>query len=115
MGGSNLKPFYEQPILNSPYYHATRYHALGDDDHPLEHELFEGRRRSRYMVPVRRSRKQSPKAQQSELLLEDESGSTRYNPSVIVNEIRAYVEAWRGLRGPADWGVTPATQRLLQH
>src|SRR5690606_19056089 len=36
-------------------------------------------------------------------------------PSVIVNEIRAHVDAWRGLPQAADWGVTPSTQRLLQH
>lgn len=110
-----MKPFYDQPILNSPYHIPTRHHALDDDGQPLDQAPFAGRRRSRYMVPVPKSRKQSPKAAQPELLFEDGDATTSYNPSVIVNEIRTYVEAWRGLRDPADWAVTPATQRLLQH
>jgi type III restriction enzyme len=30
------KPFYEQPVLNSPYYVPTRHHALGPDGQPLD-------------------------------------------------------------------------------
>nr|WP_236960732.1 DEAD/DEAH box helicase family protein [Methylobacterium durans] len=33
----------------------------------------------------------------------------------MINEIRGHVASWRALKNPADWGVTPATQRLLQH
>jgi len=38
-----------------------------------------------------------------------------YNPTPIINEIRGYVETWRSIPNPKDWGVTPATARLLQH
>jgi hypothetical protein len=38
-----------------------------------------------------------------------------YSDSAIVNEIRGHVDAWRDLPGGADWGVTPTTQRLLEH
>lgn len=38
-----------------------------------------------------------------------------YNPTPIINEIRNHVASWRSLPNPADWGVTPTTQRLLQH
>jgi hypothetical protein len=31
------KPFYEQPVLNAPYYVPTRHHALGPDGQPLNH------------------------------------------------------------------------------
>ena len=30
-------------------------------------------------------------------------------------EIRGYLDSWRALRNPADWGVTGTTQRLLEH
>ena len=40
---------------------------------------------------------------------------SKYSENAIVNEIRRYVEAWRALPNPNDWGVTPATQRLLHH
>ncbi len=67
------------------------------------------------MVRVPAARRQKPRAEQAELGLDEGSGATRYNPSVIVNEIRTHVDAWRSLPQPADWGVTPTTQRLLQH
>jgi type III restriction enzyme len=38
-----------------------------------------------------------------------------YNPTPIINEVRSLVDAWRALRDPRDWRVTPATARLLQH
>jgi len=114
-GGSSLKPFYAEPILNSPYHPPTRHHALGDNGQPLEHEAIGGRRRSRYMVPVPLSKKQSARAGQGELGLDDNVGTTRYSENSIVNEIRSHLEAWRGLPDASDWGVTPATQRLLQH
>ncbi len=109
-----MKPFYEQPILNSPYFPPTRHHALGDDGRPLEHEPIDGRRKSRYITPVPRSRRQSGK-EQAEFGFEDPESKSRYNENAIVNEIRNYLESWRSLPDPNDWGVTPATQRLLQH
>lgn len=111
-----MKPFYAQPILNSPYFPPSRHHALSDDGQPLEHEPLPGRRPSKYLTPVPSARRGKSKNEQSELLL-DEQGerSDRYNPSPIVNEIRAHLESWRSLKSPADWGVTPTTQRLLLH
>ncbi len=113
-----MKPFYTQPILNSPYHEPTRHHALGEDGQPLDQPPIIGRRRSHYMVPVPAARKKTRAAQaaQADLPLDAEGGGeTRYNPSVIVNEIRSHVGAWRRLPQSADWGVTPTTQRLLQH
>ena len=109
-----MKPFYEQPILNSPYFAPTQHHALGDDGRPLEHPPIGGRRRSRYMVPVPKSRRGASAATQAELGFE-EIGTSKVSENAIVNEIRGYVSSWRDLPDPNDWGVTPATQRLLQH
>jgi len=33
----------------------------------------------------------------------------------VINEIRHYVDQWRGFSSPNDWKVTSETQRLLQH
>ncbi|WP_245243288.1 DEAD/DEAH box helicase family protein [Pararhodobacter sp. SW119] len=33
----------------------------------------------------------------------------------MVNELRQELETWRGLPNPAQWKVTPITQRLIQH
>lgn len=113
--GGRMTPFYSNPILNSPYHVPTRHHALDENGQPLDLDPITGRRRSSYMVPVPAAKRRKPRAEQSELLLDEARGDTRYNPSVIVNEMRTYVDAWRNLPNSADWGVTPSTQRLLQH
>jgi type III restriction enzyme len=113
------KPFFEQPILNSPYAVPTRHHALDADGQPLDLPPIEGRRGPRYVAPVPPPRKQKGKGKQASLALGDPANlstdAQAYNPSPIINEIRSQVASWRDLRNPADWGVTPATQRLLQH
>jgi len=111
------KPFYQQPILNSPYLPPTRHHALGEDGQPLEKPPLDGRRRSRYVAPVPKARHKKAKARgQTELGLDRAEGEAQaYNPSPIINEIRGHLESWRSLPNPNDWGVTPTTQRLLQH
>jgi hypothetical protein len=38
-----------------------------------------------------------------------------YTENALINEIRSYVDRWRSLRNPADWGVTAVSQRLLEH
>lgn len=109
------KPFYEKPILNSPYYAPTRHHALDDKGQPLEHEPILGRRRSRYLTPVPSARRRRA-TEEMELPFHTQEGQPgTYNENAIVNEIRRHVGDWRAVPNPNDWGVTPATQRLLQH
>ena len=100
--------FYERPILNSPYAPPSLYHRLDDNGQPLEGEPIKGRRPSKFIVPVPASRKKAAAAQAS-LDLET------YTENAKINEIRGYVDAWRAIPRAADWGVTPATQRLLEH
>lgn len=109
------KPFYAEPILNSPYRVPTRHHALGDDGQPLDHPPLQGRRPSKYLVPVPRGRRAKAAGQKSLDLDQPGSDAGRYTPNALVNEIRGHVESWRALPNPNDWGVTPTTQRLLQH
>ncbi len=111
------KPFYAEPILNSPYEVPTRHHALSASGEPLDHPPIEGRRRSEYIAPVPKSRRSKGSAQkQTSLDLDQQdANAARYNLSKLINEIRGHVESWRRLPNPADWGVTPTTQRLLQH
>ncbi len=113
------KPFYEQPILNSPYGRPSRHHALDAEGQPLDLPPVEGRRRSSLITPVPKAKKQRGRPKQGALSLGDpralSTEEQAYNPTPIINEIRSHVETWRGLKNPADWGVTPVTQRLLQH
>lgn len=111
------KPFYAEPILNSPYEAPTRHHALSASGEPLDLPPIDGRRRSEYIAPVPKSRRAKPTPQdQKSLELEDkDDNSARYNLSKLINEIRGHVDSWRKLPNPNDWGVTPTTQRLLHH
>jgi type III restriction enzyme len=114
------KPFFEDPILNSPYLPPSRHHALADDGKPLDHPPIEGRRRCGYVVPVpkaRKQRKQGPGEVQKNLDLGagPDASDQEYAVAKIVDEIRQHLASWRVIPNPADWGVTPSTARLLSH
>jgi type III restriction enzyme len=100
--------FYERPILNSPYAKPRLYHPLDEHGQPLGLPPVEGRRPSKFIVPVPQAKRRGA-ATQGTLDLET------YDDNAIINEIRSHVDAWRGLSGGSDWGVTPTTQRLLEH
>ncbi len=108
--------FFDHPILNSPYEEPSR-HQLDPDGQPLDLPPTEGRRRSELITPVPKPRRKQ--AGQSSLRLSDaqelSTHEQEYNPTPIINEIRTYVASWRALPNPAQWGVTAATQRLLEH
>ena len=94
--------------MNSPYSEPVYHHLLDDCGQPLEQPAILGRRTSKFIVPVPRSRKASAAAQAS-LDLET------YTLNSLINEIRGYVNTWRQIRNQADWGVTPASARLLDY
>jgi hypothetical protein len=62
VGGRVAKPFFDQPVLNSPYLAPSRHHALNPDGVPLDLPPFEGRRRCGYIAPVPKARKQKLQA-----------------------------------------------------
>lgn len=113
------KSFFEKPILNSPYEVPKLHHALDEDGQPLDVPPVEGRRRSELITPVPKPRKKKNKPKQDRFVFGDDKGLStaeqEYNPTPIINEIRSHVTSWRDLANPADWGVTPATARLLTH
>ena len=115
------KTFYEQPILNSPYEEPKWHHALDEDGQPTDNPPIKGRRRSELITPVPKPKKRKAKPDPKQATLELQVGDgissedQEYNPTPIINEIRSRVADWRRLPSQNDWGVTPATARLLQH
>jgi type III restriction enzyme len=113
--------FFERPILNSPYEVPAWHHPFDENGRPTGGDPINTRRRADLITPVPRSRRQRARGggEQSELVLANDaelsSAEQAYNPTPIINEIRQHVDAWRALPNPAQWGVTPPTQRLLQH
>ena len=113
--------FYEQPILNSPYAEPLLHHALDEEGQPTDNPPVTGRRRSELITPVPKPKKRRKKADPQQTKMDLQSGDgisteeQEYNPTPIINEIRSRVSDWRKLPSQTDWGVTPATARLLKH
>src|SRR5437016_14307056 len=110
-------PFFEKPILNSPYECPARHWELDEQGQPTQ-RLIESRRRAEFITPIPKPKKQKGGGQRNIIFNEGKGLSTeqqQYDPTPIINEVRQRLEAWRSLPNPADWQVTPETTRLLLH
>jgi type III restriction enzyme len=111
-------PFFDHPILNSPYESPTRHWELDEHGQPTQ-KTVETRRRAEFISPIPKPKKRKRSAVQEEIVFDEGKGiSTKeqqYDHTSIINEVRGYVEAWRSLPNPSQWQVTPETARLLQH
>src|SRR6266568_5655595 len=111
-------PFFEKPILNSPYECPRRYWELDDQGQPTQ-RIIENRRRAEIITPIPKPKKRKKSAQQEEIVFDEGKGlSTKeqqYDPTSIINEVRQNVDSWRDLPSASQWQVTPETARLLQH
>ncbi len=114
--------FFQKPILNSPYEYPERHWELNDDGQPT-HNIQQKRRPASFITPVpkpkKRRKRQSNDAAQEEIVFSDEHGLStaeqQYDTTGNINLIRQKVDAWRKLKDPNSWQVTPETARLLQH
>ncbi|MDR0877930.1 MAG: DEAD/DEAH box helicase family protein [Treponema sp.] len=120
-----VDPFFDRPILNSPYAYPNRHWELDAQGQPTQ-KIIESRRRAEFITPIPKSRKQkgkqsTPSAQGALDLYSNEEGEglssddQKYDSITLINAVRDHVDAWRRLPDPADWKVTPETARLLQH
>ncbi len=110
-------PFFERPILNSPYACPTRHWELDEQGQPTQRTL-ESRRRAEFITPIPKPRKQKAVKQQQLIYDEGKGLSTKeqqYDPTPVINRLRQHVEQWRRVPNPSSWQVTPETARLLQH
>ena len=110
-------PFFERPIVNSPYEYPRQHWELDPSGQPTG-RLVDKRRRAEFITPIPKPKKRKGKEKQEELVLDEGLGLTTktqaYDLTSIINEVRSQVDAWRNL-APAQWQVTPETARLLQH
>ena len=111
-------PFFDHPILNSPYECPRRHWELDNDGQPTQ-QILERRRRAEFITPIPKPKKRKGAAQQGEMLFGDgdslSSKAQQYDPTSIINQVRQSVDTWRSLPNPSQWQVTPETARLLQH
>lgn len=110
-------PFFEKPILNSPYAYPNKHWELDDSGQPTQ-QIIPNRRDARFISPIPKPKKRRG-AEQASLSLEDDAGLStqeqKYDHTATINAVRLEVDKWRLLPNPADWRVTPETARLLQH
>ena len=109
--------FFAKPILNSPYDYPGRYWELEADTHQPTGHIIERRRPAEFITPIPSPKKQ--KANQMHFVFDEGKGLSTdkqaYDVNATINELRQRVDQWRGIPNPANWGVTPETQRLLEH
>ncbi len=102
--------FVDNPIITAPFEKRAFHYELDSEGQPTGAKL-KDRRENMQIVPVPATRRRGPR--HAELNLFDSDGS-KITPNALINEIRNYVGRWRDLP-PNQWGVTPETQRLLEH
>jgi len=111
-------PFFDRPILNSPYEYPKRHWELDADGQPTQ-QLIESRRRAEFITPIPKAKKRKAGAAQQDMVFDEGKGlstvTQQYDPTPIINELRQHVNQWRELPNPNQWQVTPETARLLQH
>ena len=111
-------PFFDRPILNSPYEYPSRHWELDETGQPTQ-KIIEARRHAEFITPIPKPRKRKGSAEQTALLFDEGKGlSTEkqaYDHTAIINGVRQEVDRWRQLPSPSQWRVTPETARLLQH
>ncbi|MGE3818308.1 MAG: BPTD_3080 family restriction endonuclease [Isosphaeraceae bacterium] len=111
-------PFFDRPILNSPYSCPTRHWELDDQGQPTR-KILQSRRRADFITPIPKPKKRKKSTHQKIFVHDEGEGLStedqRYDPTSLVNLVRRHVETWRTWPRPNDWQVTAETARLLQH
>ena len=111
-------PFFDHPILNSPYECPRRHWELDSQGQPTQ-RIVESRRRAEFITPIPKPKKRKRIAHQEEMVFDEGKGlSTKqqqYDPTSIINEVRQNVDSWRALPNQNQWQVSPETAHLLQH
>ncbi len=111
-------PFFDHPILNSPYEYPSRHWELDAQGQPTQ-RIKEARRSAKFITPIPKPRKQRAAVQQQQIVFDEGKGLSsqeqQYDPTSVINQLRRHVEEWRAIPNPNDWKVTPETARLIQH
>lgn len=118
-------PFFDHPILNSPYEYPKRHWELDKTGQPTQ-QVSETRRPASFITPIPKPKKQGKGAKSVQtpapapmLLMDEGKGLStqeqQYDATSYINEVRREVDKWRANPDPTRWGVTPVTQQLLQH
>ena len=112
-------PFFDRPIINSPYQYHSQHWELDEDGQPTQ-QIIDSRRGAEFVTPIPKPRQRGrARGGQQQFVIDEGLGLStqdqQYDVTAAVNEIRRHVDQWRNIPGPNNWGVTPETARLLIH
>jgi type III restriction enzyme len=111
-------PFFDHPILNSPYQCPLKHWELDGSGQPTQ-KIVDRRRAADFITPIPKPKKHKAKGKQKEIVFDEGQGLStekqQYDVTAIINEVRGQVDSWRALPNPNQWQVTPETARLLTH
>jgi type III restriction enzyme len=111
-------PFFDHPILNSPYECPQRHWELDKQGQPIQ-QIMERRRRADFITPIPKPRKRKLAAEQEVIVFDEGEGLSnkeqQYDATSNINQVRGCVAQWREIKNSNQWQVTPETGRLLQH
>ncbi len=111
-------PFFDHPILNSPYECPRRHWELDAQGQPTQ-QIIENRRRAEFITPIPKPKKRKSGTRSRRFRLRRGQGALDQGAA-----IRPHLDHQRGARprgpvaglpNPSQWQVTPETARLLQH
>ena len=107
--------FFDRPILNNPYVEPERHWEMDDEDRPTQ-VIKVDRRGSRLATALPASPAGTGGATVADMFAGEghRTDTTAIDPSPMVERLRAELRKWRGT-DPANWRVSPVTQRLLRH
>lgn len=109
-------PFFEKPIVNSPYTYPAKHWELDESGQPTQN-LINKRRRADFVTPIPKPKRISKQSQANLDIASDASvadDQSKYIHAELINNVRHAVDNWRALP-EAQWKVTPETARLLKH
>ena len=111
-------PFFDHPILNSPYAYPTSYWELNENGQPTQQVIEKRRRSAKFVTPIPKPTKRKAAAQSALVFDEGNGLSTneqQYDSTSIINEPAPTSMHGVPCPNPNQWNVTPATAALLQH
>lgn len=84
---THSNPFFDQPILNSPYIMPTRHWELDAEGQPTQ-KIIGTRRRADFITPIPKPKKRKNNAGQEQLVFDEGKGLSttqqQYDPTSII-------------------------------
>src|SRR5580698_8879175 len=88
---SMQNPFFEHPILNSPYDYPARHWELDPTGQPTQ-RIIDARRRAEFITPIPKPRKRKDAGEQEGFVFDEGAGLSskkqQYDPTSLINELR---------------------------